>query len=200
MPAKSQAQFRLMKAIEHNPKVAKKVGMSSAKAAEFTESNKGKKAYSKLPVKKAYGGSMDDDGYSRAGTSRNRLARDARDYDSDIDYYNDVNGRDDDDDQQQTPSPKKRLFDRIGKQYVAANKKIQKQKNEAKEAKDEDALKRLKDREERIGIGYVTRIAPISHANNSQMLEKRRKEWSEKIGNGKPAPFKSGGSSKKTCW
>lgn len=58
MPAKSQAQFRLMKAVENDPKVAKRVGMSPAKAAEYTESNVGKKAYSKLPIKKAGGGSV----------------------------------------------------------------------------------------------------------------------------------------------
>lgn len=56
MPAKSKAQFRLMKAIEYEPKVAKKFGMSSEKAAEYTESNVGKKAYSKLPAKKKKGG------------------------------------------------------------------------------------------------------------------------------------------------
>lgn len=49
MPAKSQAQFRLMKAAENNPKFAKKVGISPSTAAEFTSSNTGKKAYSKLP-------------------------------------------------------------------------------------------------------------------------------------------------------
>jgi len=52
MPAKSKAQFRLMKAAETNPKVAKKVGIPSSVAAEYTESNVGKKAYSKLPSKK----------------------------------------------------------------------------------------------------------------------------------------------------
>jgi hypothetical protein len=56
MPAKSKAQFRLMKAIEHNPKVAKKIGMSSAQAAEFTSSNEGKKSYKKLPAKLCGGG------------------------------------------------------------------------------------------------------------------------------------------------
>jgi len=56
MPAKSQAQFKLMKAIEHNPSVAKKVGMSSAKAKEYTESNVGKKAFGKLPEKMKDGG------------------------------------------------------------------------------------------------------------------------------------------------
>jgi hypothetical protein len=56
MPAKSQSQFRLMKAAEHNPKFAKKVGISSSVAKEYTESNVGKKGYSKLPEKMAKGG------------------------------------------------------------------------------------------------------------------------------------------------
>lgn len=56
MPAKSRAQFRLMKAIEHNPGVAKRVGMSQSAAAEYTGSNVGKKAYGKLPEKAKTGG------------------------------------------------------------------------------------------------------------------------------------------------
>jgi len=56
MPAKSKAQFKLMKAVEHNPAVAKRVGMSSSKAAEYTESNVGKKAFGKLPSKLKEGG------------------------------------------------------------------------------------------------------------------------------------------------
>ncbi len=38
-----------MKAAENNPKFAKKVGISPSTAAEYTSSNTGKKAYSKLP-------------------------------------------------------------------------------------------------------------------------------------------------------
>jgi hypothetical protein len=58
MPAKSKAQFRLMKAIETNPDVAKRVGMSSKKAAEYTSGNVKGRSYAKLPeVKKARGGS-----------------------------------------------------------------------------------------------------------------------------------------------
>lgn len=56
MPATSKRQFRLMKAIEHSPKIAKKVGMSRSAAGEYTESNVGKKSYAKLPEKKAKGG------------------------------------------------------------------------------------------------------------------------------------------------
>lgn len=69
MPAKSQAQFRLMKAIEHDPKVAKRVGMSAAKAAEYTSSNVGKKAFAKLPAKMAEGGL-----YENINAKRERIA------------------------------------------------------------------------------------------------------------------------------
>ena len=49
MPAKSKAQFRLMKAIEHDPKIAKKFGMSQDVAAEYTSSNVKGKSYENLP-------------------------------------------------------------------------------------------------------------------------------------------------------
>jgi hypothetical protein len=58
MPAKSQAQFRFMQAVAHDPTVAKKVGMSSKQASEYTESNVGKKAYKNLPEHKASGGGL----------------------------------------------------------------------------------------------------------------------------------------------
>jgi hypothetical protein len=58
MPAKSKAQFRLMKAAEHNPKLAKRVGISSDVAAEYTQSNVGKKAYGKLPDAMKKGGDV----------------------------------------------------------------------------------------------------------------------------------------------
>ena len=56
MPAKSQSQFRLMKAAENNPKFAKKVGIKPSVAKEFTEKNVGKKSYEDLPAKMAKGG------------------------------------------------------------------------------------------------------------------------------------------------
>jgi hypothetical protein len=51
MPASSKAQFRFMKAVENNPKLAKKVGMSQEQAKEYTKSNVGKKRFSKLKEK-----------------------------------------------------------------------------------------------------------------------------------------------------
>lgn len=70
MPAKSQAQFRLMKAAENNPKFAKKVGIRPDVAAEFTQSNKGKKAYSKLPEQMAGGGGL----YANIHAKRERIS------------------------------------------------------------------------------------------------------------------------------
>ena len=69
MPATSKAQFRLMKAAEHNPKFAKKVGIKPSVAAEYTESNVGKKSYGKLPVHKAEGGL-----YANIHAKRERIA------------------------------------------------------------------------------------------------------------------------------
>lgn len=70
MPAKSQAQFRLMKAAESNPKFAKKVGIRPDIAAEYTESNVGKKAFAKLPEKMAAGGGL----YANIHAKRERIA------------------------------------------------------------------------------------------------------------------------------
>lgn len=56
MPAKTKAQFRLMKAAESNPAFAKKVGIKPSVAKEYTESNVGKKGYGKLPERMKEGG------------------------------------------------------------------------------------------------------------------------------------------------
>ncbi len=49
MPAKSKAQFRFMQAAAHNPKFAKKAGISTSTAAEFVQ---GQGNYKKLPARK----------------------------------------------------------------------------------------------------------------------------------------------------
>lgn len=56
MPAKSKAQFRLMQAAAHSPKFAKKTGISSGVAREYTRSNEGKKSYQRLPERLKEGG------------------------------------------------------------------------------------------------------------------------------------------------
>ena len=70
MPAKSKAQFKLMQAAAHNPKIAKKVGISKSIASEYTSSNVGKKSYDKLPEYKANGGGL----YANIHAKRERIA------------------------------------------------------------------------------------------------------------------------------
>lgn len=48
MPAKSKAQYKLMKAAENNPEFAKEVGIKPSVAKEFTKGNVGEKKFSKL--------------------------------------------------------------------------------------------------------------------------------------------------------
>ena len=69
MPAKSKAQFRLMKAVEHNPAFAKKVGISPSVASEYTSSNVKGRSYGKLPERKAEGGL-----YANINAKRKRIA------------------------------------------------------------------------------------------------------------------------------
>lgn len=48
MAAKSQDQFKFMKAVENNLEFAEKVDVKPSIAKEITKGNKGKKAFSKL--------------------------------------------------------------------------------------------------------------------------------------------------------
>lgn len=59
-----------MKAAENNPKFAKKVGIRPDVAAEYTQSNKGKKSYAKLPEQMAGGGGL----YANIHAKRERIA------------------------------------------------------------------------------------------------------------------------------
>lgn len=70
MPARSKAQFRFMKAAEHSPKFAKRVGIKPSVAAEYTESNVGKKSFKNLPAHKASGGGL----YANIHAKRERIA------------------------------------------------------------------------------------------------------------------------------
>jgi hypothetical protein len=136
-------------------------------------------AYStKRMAKKARGGSMDP-----------------MDYDSDVDYYQAMGRlKDENDEPQEAP--------RISS-AVLNKQKAMRRKNAAdsamsmaaKRAGDKDADKKVQDRwfrrdqSEKLKFKAKTSKAPVA--------ESARKEWSEKIGKGKPAPFKTGGS---TCW
>jgi hypothetical protein len=116
------------------------------------------------------------------------------DYDSDQDYYQAIGRLKDENDEPQES--------RISS-AVLNKQKTMRRKNAAdsamsmaaKRVGDKDADKKIQDRwfrrdqSEKLKIKAKTSKAPVA--------ESARKEWSEKIGKGKPAPFKTGGSS---CW
>lgn len=154
-------------------------------------------AYStKRAAKKAIGGSMDSDDYDAPPRTRYRPAPDARSFESDIDYYNATRGSDDrDDDEDKTPSRVIKAEERRSKQYRKAVGDVSKKLREAKKSGDEAAAKKASDRWSRVALSKTLQ----SYAKNPSMADKARKDWSEKIGGGKPAPFKTGGKAK-SCW
>jgi hypothetical protein len=136
-------------------------------------------AYStKRMVKKARGGSMDP-----------------MDYDSDQDYYQAIGRlKDENDEPQEAPRISSAVLNKQKamrrKNAAASNMSMM-----AKRAGDTEENKKIQDRwsrreqSEKLKFKAKTSKAPVA--------ESARKEWSEKIGKGKPAPFKTGGSS---CW
>ena len=138
-------------------------------------------AYStKRAAKKATGGSMDP-----------------MDYDSDQDYYQAIGRlKDEDDEPQELP--------RISS-AVLNKQKTMRRKNAAssamslaaKRAGDKDADKKVQDRWGRREMSES--LKSKAKMSRAPQAEGYRKEWSEKIGKGKPAPFKTGGKVK-SCW
>ena len=119
------------------------------------------------------------------------------DYDSDVDYYSAIGRlKEETNDLQEAP--------RISS-AVLNKQKTMRRKNAAdsamslaaKRAGDKDAVSKIQDRfarrdqSEKLKIKAKTSKAPVA--------DSARKEWSEKIGKGKPAPFKTGGKAK-SCW
>ena len=117
------------------------------------------------------------------------------DYDSDVDYYQAIGRlKDENDEPQEAP--------RISS-AVLNKQKTMRRKNAAdsamsmaaKRAGDKDADKKVQDRWGRREISES--LKSKAKMSRAPQAEGYRKEWSEKIGKGKPAPFKTGGSS---CW
>jgi len=143
-------------------------------------------AYStKRAAKKARGGSMSP-----------------YDYDSDVDYYKaigDPRGNEDDDEgpdlaPQMTKTQKyksKQLSNKLRANRAMADLA----KASGNKAESEKQWGRLERR------GETRRLTDFAknelQKGPSKKAEGYRKEWSEKVGKGKPAPFKSGG---KVCW
>lgn len=150
-------------------------------------------AYStKRAAKKAYGGSVDDrDDYDAPQRKRYRPAPDARHYDSDIDYYESFgDGSDDAPEEPKIPSRVAKSEAHLKKKFFDKANKSASQFYVAKNAGDTEKMKKV---QERWGRRNESEKLRYYAKNVPSMAEKSRKEWSEKIGKGKPAPFKSGG-------
>lgn len=159
-------------------------------------------AYStKRAAKKAYGGEVDWSDVDEP-RPRRRMSTNPMNYDSDVDYYKAVGDPrgDEDDDDGPDLAPKmsaikkhksKQLVNKIsGRRKMADVAKASGNKEESD--KQWDRLKRYSEsnRLKTFTEGAVKR-------GEKAKAEGLRKEWSEKIGKGKPAPFKKGG---KVCW
>ena len=85
--------------------------------------------------------------------------------------------------------------DRRAKQYRKAVGNVAKKVRDAKKSGDDAAAKKASERFSRVQLSKTLQ----SYAKMPAMADKARKDWSEKIGGGKPAPFKTGGKVK-SCW
>jgi hypothetical protein len=119
------------------------------------------------------------------------------DYDSDVDYYSAI-GRLKNEDNEPQEAP------RISS-AVLNKQKTMRRKNAAdsamsmaaKRAGDKDTDKKVQDRFERRYKSEQLKFK--AKTSKAPVADSARKEWSEKIGKGKPAPFKTGGKAK-SCW
>jgi hypothetical protein len=138
-------------------------------------------AYStKRMAKKARGGSMDP-----------------MDYDSDVDYYQAMGRlKDENDEPQEAPRISSAVLNKQ-KAMRRKNAAASAMSMAAKRVGDKDADKKVQDRWGRREISES--LKSKAKMSRAPQAEGYRKEWSEKIGKGKPAPFKTGGKAK-SCW
>lgn len=145
-------------------------------------------AYStKRMAKKATGGSMDP-----------------RDYDSDIDYYQATGRLKDENDETDPEQPPRRAIMAEQKRKDKALRKnsanyqaseMYRPTDKAESLKQFERLSRRKE-----SNSLLSRVKSLSKSDDvaaRAVAKNLRSEWSKKIGKGKPAPLKSGGSS---CW
>jgi hypothetical protein len=146
-------------------------------------------AYStKRAAKKASGGSMSP-----------------HSYDSDWDYYRATGQMNDGDDEgQEQREPKVSKVGEYKKakseQRAAGSAKTAEMYRSTDKKESERQFGRIGRRKESNRLkDTVERITKSGEPVNNLIAKQMRKEWSEKIGGGKPAPFKSGGKAK-ACW
>ena len=119
------------------------------------------------------------------------------DYDSDWDYKSATGQLKDED---ESDEPERTAIQKYkDKKYINRIVGQEKVGNIAKSMGDKETAEKMAGRKQRrIESGRLKeRAERASKEQEYGKAARTRKEWSEKIGKGKPAPFKSGGS---TCW
>jgi hypothetical protein len=160
-------------------------------------------AYSvKRAAKKARGGEVTWEDIDEP-RPRPRQSTNPYDYDSDQDYYRAIGRiKDDDDDEEEDTAPRMNKAQKFKSQKfvnkVSGNRKMA---DLATAAGNKEEAKKQWDRLQRRGESNRLRehTKGAESRGDKAKAQTMRKEWSEKIGAGKPAPFKSGGKAK-VCW
>jgi len=125
------------------------------------------------------------------------LHSDAHLYDSDIDYYDSLSGPTrEEEPEDTTPRRVAKAEERRKQSYSKKVNDLSQKFYKAKKSGDSEALKKVSDRWSRVQKARTLEQTPKLFPKHPEMIEKARKEWSENIGKGKPAPFKSGGKAK----
>ena len=180
------------KAFKSNIKAEVKAGKPVKQAVAIAYSTK-------RTAKKASGGDVTwddvDEPRPRRAQSTNPM-----DYDSDQDYYRAIGRiKDDDDDEEEDTAPGWTRTQKHKSQKIVnklrGNRKladVATAKNDKPEADKQWAKLKKRGESNRLKSWAEAELK----AGPSKKAEGLRKEWSEKIGNGKPAPFKSGGRAK----
>jgi hypothetical protein len=135
----------------------------------------------------------------RAAKKATGGAVDPMNYDSDWDYKR-AAGQLKDEDESETPE-RSAIQKYKDKKYVNRIVGQEKVGYAAKLAGDKETAEKMAGRKQRrLESGRMKEKAERASKDSEYGKAARiRKEWSEKIGGGKPAPFNSGGSSKKSC-
>lgn len=180
------------KAFKSNIKAEVKAGKPVKQAVAIAYSTK-------RAAKKAHGGDVTWEDIDEPRPSYGRSTN-PHDYDSDIDYYKAIGDpRGDDDDEVDTAArmsnAKKFKGQKLSNKISANRKMADIAKASGNKEESDKQWGRLKRRGESNRLKTFTEGA--ERRGEKDKAQGLRKEWSEKIGKGKPAPFKNGG---KVCW
>jgi len=184
------------KAFSHNVEAEMRAGKPQKQAVAIAYAVKRK-------AKKASGGEIDWADIDEDRPKPRRYAN-PHDYDSDVDFYKAVGDpRGDEDDEGEDTAPrmseiKKHKSTKLVNKLTANRQMADIAKASGNKAESEKQFGRLERRGESNRLRDFAKSA--EKRGDKAKADTHRKEWSEKVGKGKPAPFKGGGKVKNSCW